>query len=148
VVLVGASGIVSLWLVLDHRNAPLPELDRWQYQSGWPSGYGYQEAARYVAATVEPGWSVGYAIRGSHSVAAGAHAPLPSGVTSLGLHDIERLRLDLSRPTYLLVDDSRGDDEDAGKRAREVLTREPRLQEVVRFTRPGSKTGVSVLRTR
>ena len=32
--------------------------------------------------------------------------------------------------------------------AREVLARQPQLREVARFTRPGSKTGVSILRTR
>jgi 4-amino-4-deoxy-L-arabinose transferase-like glycosyltransferase len=146
-ILLLASGVASLWLVLDHRAAPMSKLDNWQYQSGWPSGYGYQEAARFVAETAEPGWSVAYVIRSSHQIAAGVRSPLPPGVSSQGIHDLERPRLDLSRPTYVLVDDSRAAEGDAGERVRELLARERRLRELTRFTRPGSKTGVSVLRT-
>jgi hypothetical protein len=30
-------------------SAPLPEIDRWQYVEGWPSGYGWREAFELVA---------------------------------------------------------------------------------------------------
>ena len=147
-VLLAASAYGSVQLVFNHRAAPMSALDRWQYQSGWPSGYGYQEAARYIARTAEPGSAVAYVIRPSHQLAAGYGLPLPPGVTSLGLVTVEQPRLNHAGRIYALVDDGRADDSEAGRRPKELLTKEPSLREAVRFTRPGSKTGVSILTTR
>ncbi|MDZ4229407.1 MAG: hypothetical protein U1C50_04120 [Patescibacteria group bacterium] len=37
------------WQILkDITSAPLPEIDQWQYVSGWPSGYGVKELTDYL----------------------------------------------------------------------------------------------------
>ena len=35
-------------LLADPSRAPLPPIDRWQYVEGWPSGYGWREAAELL----------------------------------------------------------------------------------------------------
>jgi hypothetical protein len=47
-------------------------------------------------------------------------------------------------PVYVVADD--GLDTVAGRKVAEVLAREPGLHTLVRYTRPGSDMGVSVLR--
>ena len=129
------------------RTARLTSQDAWQYQSGWPSGFGYDEARRFIAQTAEPGSAVAYVINSGHRLAASGLTPLPAGVTSLGLFDPpERLRLEHGGPIYVLVDDGIGDDAVPGARLQEVLRREPRLQLVAHFTRPHAATGVAILR--
>jgi hypothetical protein len=45
----GASAIrFDMALLIDPLHAPLPETDREQYLTGWPSGYGFPEAVSYL----------------------------------------------------------------------------------------------------
>jgi hypothetical protein len=41
--------LASGHLVLAHDTASLPELDDWQYRTGWPAGYAFKRAAEYIA---------------------------------------------------------------------------------------------------
>jgi len=47
----------AIWLdyqvITDIPNARLPDMDRFQYIEGWPSGYGVEEAARFLKAEAE-----------------------------------------------------------------------------------------------
>jgi hypothetical protein len=148
-VVLAGSGLASSELVAHHRLARLTTQDRWQYQSGWPSGYGYAEASRYVASRAEPGSAVAYVIESAHEVAAGLlrRGALPPGVTALGLYEpTERLQADFDGPIYVLVDDPLDDSGAPGERARQVLALEPRLALVASFRRPASETGVTIFR--
>jgi hypothetical protein len=40
-------------VIMNIAAAPLPEMDRFQYIEGWPSGYGVEEAARFFEAEAE-----------------------------------------------------------------------------------------------
>lgn len=40
--------MVSLRIITDLKSAPLPEIERWQYVTGWPSGYGLAELITYL----------------------------------------------------------------------------------------------------
>lgn len=46
--------IAPVWfsgqILKDVTNAPLPEIDQWQYVTGWPSGYGVKELTEYLQA--------------------------------------------------------------------------------------------------
>jgi len=35
-------------ILIDLPTAPLPEIDQWQYVTGWPSGYGVKELVNYL----------------------------------------------------------------------------------------------------
>jgi hypothetical protein len=47
-------GSFAFTLLRDPTNIALPEIDRWQYVSGWPAGYGLPEVAHYLADIVTP----------------------------------------------------------------------------------------------
>ncbi len=47
-------GSFAFALLRDPINIALPEIDRWQYVSGWPAGYGLPEVAHYLAGMVIP----------------------------------------------------------------------------------------------
>jgi hypothetical protein len=139
-----AMGFASVTLVSSHKTAALTRLDDWQYRSGWPSGYGYEEAALFISATAEPGSAVAYLTHPSHRIAIGFRDPLPPGVISLGLF-LEPNELPVRRTgaTYVVVDDALSDI--AGLRLQEVMSLEPRLKILARFVRPAAETGVWVL---
>lgn len=40
--------MISLRIITDLKSASLPEIERWQYISGWPSGYGLKELVDYL----------------------------------------------------------------------------------------------------
>lgn len=40
--------ILSFSLMVDLKSAQLPEIERWQYVTGWPSGYGLTELVEYL----------------------------------------------------------------------------------------------------
>lgn len=40
--------MISLSLITDLKSAQLPEIERWQYIAGWPSGYGLAELITYL----------------------------------------------------------------------------------------------------
>jgi hypothetical protein len=44
--------MLSLRVITDLKSAPLPEIERWQYISGWPSGYGLTELITYLKTDV------------------------------------------------------------------------------------------------
>jgi hypothetical protein len=48
----------STRLVLDFDHAVLSAQDDWAYRSGWPSGYMYAEASRFIATTAGPAMTV------------------------------------------------------------------------------------------
>jgi 4-amino-4-deoxy-L-arabinose transferase-like glycosyltransferase len=52
-------------LLLDPTQAPFPQLDRWQYVEGWPAGYGYYEAARYLKARAQANNGINLFARGN-----------------------------------------------------------------------------------
>jgi len=63
-VLAGGLALLAAWplalnarIATDPASAPLPERVRWQYLTGWPSGTGLDEAARFIQeqAASEPG---------------------------------------------------------------------------------------------
>ncbi|NPV68246.1 MAG: hypothetical protein HPY64_13985 [Anaerolineae bacterium] len=63
-VLAGGLALLAAWpltlnalIAVDPASAPLPERVRWQYITGWPSGTGLDEAARFIQeqAASEPG---------------------------------------------------------------------------------------------
>ena len=42
-------GILFSWQIISQpEKAPLPEIERWQYVTGWPSGYGLKELVEYL----------------------------------------------------------------------------------------------------
>jgi hypothetical protein len=142
--ILAASGIGSVQLVVSHRTAAMPKVDDAQYRSGGASGYGYAEAAYFVSTTAEPGSAVAYVVDPLHRVGVGFGRPSPTGVKILGLlHPPDQLRINYSGPVYVVADD--GLDTLAGRRVAEVLARQPGLHTLVRYTRPGSDLGVSVL---
>jgi hypothetical protein len=142
--IVAASGIASIQLAVSHRTAPMSAEDDGQYRTGWTSGYGYTKAAYFVSAMAEPGSAVAYVVDPLHRVGVGFGRPSPTGVKILGLfHPPDQLRINYSGPVYVVADD--GLDTLAGRRVAEVLARQPGLHTLVRYTRPGSDLGVSVL---
>jgi hypothetical protein len=150
-VVLAASTLTSAELVANHRLARLTPQDRWQYQSGWPSGYGYAEAARFVASRAEPGAAVAYVIDRTHRVGVGFLRPpsLQPGVAGLGIFGpTDHFQADHPGPIYVLVDDPNGDATEPGERARQVQASEPGLRLVASFKRPGAETGVTVFRLR
>ncbi|AKM79386.1 MAG: hypothetical protein UX85_C0002G0081 [Candidatus Beckwithbacteria bacterium GW2011_GWB1_47_15] len=40
--------VTDFVIVTDLKKAPLPEIERWQYVTGWPSGYGLAEVVDYL----------------------------------------------------------------------------------------------------
>lgn len=40
--------MISLRIITDLKSAPLPEIERWQYVTGWPSGYGLNDLVAYL----------------------------------------------------------------------------------------------------
>ena len=143
--ILAASGIGSVQLVVSHRTAAMPKVDDAQYRSGWASGYGYAEAAYFVSTEAEPGSAVAYVVDPLHRVGVGFGRPSPTGVKILGFfHPPDQLRMNYRGPVYVVADD--GLDTVAGRKVAEVLAREPGLHTLVRYTRPGSDMGVSVLR--
>lgn len=142
-VLAGAAGVQ---MVTAHTTATLTKLDDWQYRSGWPSGYGYREAADFISGMAEPGSAVAYVIDSNHRVGAGFLRPLPPGVDSLGLQSLDAtLAGKRAGILYVVVDDGL---EKPGQRVSVVLARELRLSVIAYFPRPGSETGVYILSTR
>jgi len=145
VMIAAFSGAASVRLVLDHAQAHFSGQDDWQYRSGWPSGYGYAEAARYIAENVEPGARVAYAIDIRHAVGMQLLWPPAAGVVSLGLVRLdESAALGESPGVYLVVDDG---NKPSGRRLRWILDSQPRFREVARFHRPGAESGTYVLRS-
>jgi hypothetical protein len=143
--IVAASGIASLQLAVSHRTAPMSEGDNGQYRSGWTSGYGYAEAAQFVSANAEQGSGVAYVVDPAHRAAVGLYGHLPARATFLGaFHPPERVLLAYGGPVYVIVGDG-VHDPDGRQSLREVLAREPQLQMLAQYPRPGSNRGVSVL---
>ena len=143
--IVAASGIASVQLAVSHRTAPMSPQDNGQYRSGWPSGYGYAEAAQLISANAERGSAVAYVVDPAHRAAVGLYGHLPAGVASLGaFHPPEQVRLVYRGPVYVIVGDG-VHDPDGRQSLREVLAREPQLQMLAHFPRPDSDRGVSVL---
>lgn len=140
-----ASGVGSLQLVTNFDSATMSQQDDWQYRSGWPAGYEYANARRYLDATMKPGSAVAYIVDPQHRVAIGFTSPLPPGVVSLGLFKpTDTLPNNYPGPLYVVVDDMRGTA--TGERLREVLSREPRLHILRHFSRIRSPKGVTILR--
>lgn len=55
----------SIWK--NPEKAPLPEIDKWQYVSGFPSGYGLRESIEYLENISRKGTSVTVVTQGSYS---------------------------------------------------------------------------------
>jgi 4-amino-4-deoxy-L-arabinose transferase-like glycosyltransferase len=137
-VILAASLVVSAWLVVDHRTAPLAALDDWQYRSGWPSGYGFAEARALLDARAGTGSCVAFVMGGLHEEAAGVEAAARPGRLSLGRLDAASLA---ARPrdceTFVLAEPPGAADVQAAIPTATVLDR---------FDKPGGAPAVFVLR--
>jgi 4-amino-4-deoxy-L-arabinose transferase-like glycosyltransferase len=144
VVIAGLQLNAGVARVLEPRIAPLSYLDNFQYRSGWPSGFAYMDASRFVRSSISQGAAVAYAVDPGHRMGAGVHSQLPDGNVSLGLIDhlaVPWQRAD-GRTLVVVVDDGTAS---PMLRANEVLQQLPALREAARFEHPGSRSGVSIL---
>jgi 4-amino-4-deoxy-L-arabinose transferase-like glycosyltransferase len=143
-ILLGFQVNFGLTRALEPRTAQLSWLDGIQYQSGWPAGFAYMDAARFIRSSVSRPSTVAYAVDPGHRMGAGVHSPLPDGIVSLGLADpltVPRQAVD-GRLLVVMVDDGV---EAPMQRSNALLQQLPALRLTARFEHPGSALGVSIL---
>jgi hypothetical protein len=134
----------SARLVLDFDHAVLSAQDDWAYRSGWPSGYMYAEARRFLATRSVPPTAVAYVVDDQHRIAMGLYRPEADGFAVAGPLLLDpRSAPALRGADYVVVDDTRYDQ--PGERLASLRALAPDLSELARFTNPGSRAGVSVL---
>jgi hypothetical protein len=144
VVLIGFQVNAGLTRALETRTAQLSWLDDIQYRSGWPAGFAYMDAARFIRSSISPAAAVVYAVDPGHRMGAGVYSPLPDGIVSLGLADQPGVGWQRSagRTLVVMVDDG---GEAPMQRSNAMLQELPFLRLTARFEHPGSATGVSIL---
>lgn len=148
----GGSAAAGVHLVADHRQARLSALDDWQYRSGWPSGYGFREARRFVAERARSGSEVACLLSPVHRTAAGCDVPVAPGVRHHGFFDLRsRAVVEAFPPSHtgellVITDGGMADGLEAEERIGALLKRLPRARVLRRFPRPGAITGPVVLR--
>jgi hypothetical protein len=144
VIIVGLQLNAAVVRVVNPRIAPLSYLDNIQYRSGWPSGFAYMDANRFVRSSIGHGAAIAYAVDPGHRMGVGVHSPLPDGNVSLGLIDhlaVPWQRAD-GRTLIVVVDDGNAT---PMLRPNEVMSQLPSLRLMARFEQPGSRSGVSIL---
>jgi hypothetical protein len=135
---------MSTRLVLDGDHAVLSTQDDWAYRSGWPSGYKYAAAGRFIADRAAPGSTVAYVVDDQHRIAMGLYRRDANGaVVGLPLLLDPRIVPLLSAADYVVVDDTRY--EQPGERLASLRALSPDLGEVAHFTNPGAEASVTVL---
>ena len=134
----------STRLVLDFDHAVLSAQDDWAYRSGWPSGYMYAEASRFIATTAGPAMTVAYVVDDQHRIAMGLYRREADGFAVAGPLLLDpRIAPALRGADYVVVDDTRY--EQPGERLASLRALAPELSELAHFTNPGSQAAVSVL---
>jgi hypothetical protein len=134
----------SARLVLDFDHAALSVQDDWAYRSGWPSGYMYAEASRFIATTAGPETAVAYVVDDQHRIAMGLYRRQADGFALAGPLLLDpRIAPALRGADYVVVDDTRY--EQPGERLASLRALAPELSELAHFTNPDSRAGVSVL---